>query len=109
MALHEFARMQASADERGEVIDFVVVGYDPHNDNAEVWHRYRLERRLTRANWHFLTGSPEATRRLAQQLGFPFWQYEEHVMHESRAVLFDARGIQQAALEAPLSHWANAL
>jgi protein SCO1/2 len=109
MAIDELKRMQQAVDARGETVDFVIVGYDPKNDSPAVWHQYRLNRRLNRDNWHFLSGSREATSQLAHQLGFPFWQYEEHVMHESRAVLFDSQGVQRAALGSPTSHWADAL
>jgi protein SCO1/2 len=109
MVIDEFKRMQQRADARGETVEFVIVGYDPKNDSPAVWHQYRLTRRLDRENWHFLSGSSAATRELARQLGFPFWQMDEHVMHESRAVLFDAHGIQKAFLGPPMSHWADAL
>ena len=109
MTIDELKRMQRAVDARGETVEFVIVGYDPKNDSPAVWHQYRLSRRLNRDNWHFLSGSRDATNQLAHQLGFPFWQYEEHVMHESRAVLFDSQGIQRAALGLPTSHWADAL
>jgi protein SCO1/2 len=109
MAIDELKRMQQVADAHGETIDFVIVGYDPINDSPAAWHRYRLNRRLNRDNWHFLSGSRDATNQLARQLGFPFWTYDEHVMHESRAVLFDSQGIQRAALGSPTSRWVDAL
>jgi hypothetical protein len=62
---------------------------------------------LIRDNWYFLSGSREATERLAHQLGFPFWQYDDHVMHESRAVLFDSQGIQRAAFGSDSARWSD--
>lgn len=107
--IDELKRMQQFADAHGESVDFVVVGYDPANDTPATWHEFRRSRRLGRDNWHFLSGSREVTEQLAHQLGFPFWKYDDHVMHESRAVLFDSQGIQRAALGAPASRWVDAL
>ncbi len=102
-------RMQQHADARAEAVIFLIVSYDPANDTPAVWHRYRLQRRLDRPNWHFLTGSIADTKQLARQLGFPFWIYDGHVMHESRAIVFDERGLQQAALDSRVSHWSDTL
>jgi protein SCO1/2 len=107
--MDEFKRMQRVVDARGEIVDFVIVGYDPKNDSPAVWHQYRLSRGLNRDNWHFLSGSQTATEQLAHQLGFPFWKYDEHVMHESRAVLFDTSGVQRAVLGSRNSRWSDAL
>jgi hypothetical protein len=56
-----------------------------------------------------LSGSEEVTRELAGQLGFGFWKYDEHVMHESRVVVFGADGTMQIALTTPTADWAAAL
>ncbi len=110
MTMVALEQMQRAADARGIAVDFVVIGYDPKNDSPAAWHRYRKSRGLVRGNWHFLTGTPAATRQLANQLGFPFWTMDDdHVMHESRAVLFDAQGVQRAVLGLPTSRWADAL
>ena len=107
--MDEFKRMQRVVDARGEIVDFVIVGYDPKNDSPAVWHQYRLSRGLNRDNWHFLSGSHATTLQLARQLGFPFWTYDEHVMHEPRAVIFDTSGFQRAVLGSRNSRWSDAL
>jgi cytochrome oxidase Cu insertion factor (SCO1/SenC/PrrC family) len=107
--IDELKRMQRVADARGETVDFVIVGYDPKNDTPAVWHQYRRSRGLNRDNWHFLSGSQTATLQLARQLGFPFWTYDEHVMHESHAVLFDTSGVQRAVLGSRDPRWADTL
>jgi protein SCO1/2 len=107
--MDDFKRMQSVVDARGEIVEFVIVGYDPKNDSPAVWHQYRLSRGLNRDNWHFLSGSQAATRQLAHQLGFPFWTYDEHVMHESRAVIFDTTGVQRAVLGSQNARWSDAL
>jgi len=101
--------IQERLDLRGEAADFVIVGYDPANDDAAAWHQYRTARHLTRSNWHFLTGSSDATAELARQLGFDFWKYDDHVMHDSRVVVFDSHGILQAALGPDTRDWSKAL
>jgi cytochrome oxidase Cu insertion factor (SCO1/SenC/PrrC family) len=108
-AIEALRQMQQRADARGEVIEFVIVGYDPVNDTPGVWHRFRSNRHLDRANWHFLYGPAAAVERLAGQLGFPFWKYDEHFIHESRAVLFDAQGDERDALVPPAARWPDAL
>jgi protein SCO1/2 len=109
MTVDGLRHMQQRADARAEPVTFLIVSYDPENDTPAIWHRYRLLRRLDHPNWHFLTGSTADTRQLARQLGFPFWMYDGHVMHESHAVVFDARGLQQAALGSHVSRWSDIL
>ncbi len=101
--------LQQSLDARGETAAFVVVGYDPEHEDAAAWHQYRLSHRLGRANWHFLSGTPEFTERLARTLGFEFWKYDEHVMHGSRVLVFDAAGELKTALGPDPRGWAAAL
>lgn len=72
--------------------EFVVIGFSGTQDDPSAWHRYRLKRGLTGAHWHFLTGSAEDTQRFARSFGFPFWNYDEHVMHDYRILTFDAGG-----------------
>jgi cytochrome oxidase Cu insertion factor (SCO1/SenC/PrrC family) len=101
--------MQSLLDSRGERVDFVIIGYDPDNDRPSDWRVYRADRHLNRSNWHFLSGSRTDTERLARQLGFDFWRYDEHVMHDARAVVFDVRGELQLALGPETKSWASAL
>jgi cytochrome oxidase Cu insertion factor (SCO1/SenC/PrrC family) len=86
-------RMQASFDAKDTHAEFVVVGYDPENESPAAWRQYRRSHRLQRSNWHFLTGSVADTAKLARQLQFELWKYDEHVMHESRVLVFDVRGL----------------
>ncbi len=98
--LGQLQRMQAMLDARGEQASFVIVGYDSADDNPASWRQYRINRRLDRSNWHFLSGSHESVQRLARQLGFDFWIYDEHVLHDPRVVVFDARGLLSAIFPA---------
>jgi protein SCO1 len=85
-------RLQQEIDARGESAEFVIVGYDPTVDDPEAWREYRDSRHLTRENWHFLTGTLADTQQLARRLGFRFWTYDRHVMHDYRIVVIDAGG-----------------
>jgi cytochrome oxidase Cu insertion factor (SCO1/SenC/PrrC family) len=102
-------RVQQRLDERGTSVDFVIVGYDPAHEDAASWRHYRAVHHLDRANWSFLGGSRADTERLAQQLGFEFWTYDEHVMHGSRVVVFDPSGVQVTAADPTRPGWAAAL
>jgi protein SCO1/2 len=109
MTMDGLQRMQQALDVRGERANIIVVGYDPQNDKPSDWHHYRLSHRLDRDNWHFLSGSAQATEVLARQLGFGFWKYDEHVMHESRVIIFDADGALQTVLGSRTAHWPDVL
>jgi cytochrome oxidase Cu insertion factor (SCO1/SenC/PrrC family) len=91
-SLRIMENLQALADQRGLDLNFVVVGLDPRQDKPADWASFRTERKLTRANWQFLSGDEAATRRIAQQLGVHYWQYDEHVMHDFRIVLLSSTG-----------------
>jgi len=109
MTMASLRGMQRALDARGEAAEIVVVGYDPQNDKPDVWRQYRKTHHLGRDNWHFLSGSVADTERLARSLGFDFWVYDEHVMHGSRVVIFDAAGAVQRELAADNGHWDAAL
>ena len=105
----ELKHMQQTLDARGEQASFVIVGYDPDRDDPASWRQYRINHKLERSNWYFLTGSAQATRQLAQQLGFDFWTYDTHVMHHSRLVIFDAQGQWRGAISPASGNWSALL
>ncbi len=107
--LGQMLRMQALLDRRGEQASFVIVGYDADIDNPASWRQYRLNRRLERSNWHFLTGTQQGIRQLARQLGFEFWNYDTHIMHDSRIVIFSDRGLLSAAISPATADWSALL
>jgi protein SCO1/2 len=92
VTMRRLEELQQQYDHDGEKAEFVVIGYDPESDDPPAWHQYRQTRHLTRPNWHFLTGSRDAVQQAAQQLGFKFWKYDQHVMHGSRILYFDEHG-----------------
>jgi protein SCO1 len=92
VTMRRLQQMQREFDRRGINAEFLVIGYDPERDDAPAWHQYRETRHLTRSNWHFLIGTRSAVEQTARQLGFGFWKYDEHVMHDTRILYFDERG-----------------
>ena len=85
MTMESLRKVQAALDGRGIAADIVIIGYDPADDPA-TWRRYRQSHRLNYPNWHFLSGNDAAVRQFARLLGFDFWKYDEHVMHDFRIV-----------------------
>jgi len=83
-ALHRLEELQQSADHAGTPIEVIVISYDPAVDSPGTWTIYRQHHHFLRTNWHFLTGSSAATRQLAQDINFPSWRYDEHVVHDFR-------------------------
>lgn len=99
VTMRRLQQIQRELDQSGASAEFVVIGYDPEHDDAAAWHQYRAARHLTRGNWHFLTGTPAAVAETARRLGFGFWLYDQHVMHDLRIVWLDRHGALVAASE----------
>ncbi len=105
----QLRRMQELLDARGERASFVIVGYDTQDDDPASWRQYRANRHLARGNWHFLSGTTQAVRQLARQLGFKYWNYDTHVMHDSRIVFFDSQGLLSGAVAPATGDWSGLL
>lgn len=84
--------LQAVADKRGLSLSFVVVGLDSSQDTPLDWAAFRVQRKLTRDNWKFVTGTPAATRQLARWLGLRYWRYGEHTVHDFKIVTLSEQG-----------------
>ena len=91
-SLRVMENLQKLADERRQPLDFVVIGLDPAEDKPADWAEWRRDRRLTRANWHFLWGDEAATRAIARQLGVKVWRVDQHLMHDYKIVLLSPQG-----------------
>jgi len=116
VTMRNLQQLQQQLDARGSAATFVIVGYDPDADDPQAWHQFRIRRNLLRGNWLFLTGrSNQQVRALAARLGFEFWKYDEHVIHDGRVVVLDAHGQLQlsfgpgAALDAAAIAGGNAI
>jgi cytochrome oxidase Cu insertion factor (SCO1/SenC/PrrC family) len=98
VTMRNLEQLQRELDARHSAATFVVVGYDPDADDPQAWHQFRTRRHLLRDNWLFLSGrSNQQVRTLATRLGFDFWKYDEHVIHEGRVVVLDAQGQLQSS------------
>ena len=105
--MNQLQQVQRLFDQHGEQATIVVIGLDPEYDDAASWRHYRAVRKLDRANWYFLTGDLQQTRQLAHELGFEFWTYDTHVMHDSRIVIFDSRGLLSAIVNPAAADWST--
>lgn len=90
--LQRVAELQQSAERNGQPIEVAVVSYDPRVDSPATWTIYRRHHHFTRGDWHFLTGDLQATQKFAKDLQFPFWLYDEHVVHDFQILLVGPDG-----------------
>jgi len=98
--LHRLEEAQQLADRTNTKVDFIVVSFDPSIDNPASWTYYRTQHNLVnRSNWHFLTASAAATRRLARQLGIVYWLDEDHVMHDLKISYINPDGTIKTFLD----------
>jgi|ERR1700722_3630540 len=109
MTMARLEQLQRELDDRGMSAEFLVVSYDPDNDDSLAWRRYRTRHGLLRDNWHFLSGTAADTQRLARLLGFEFWRDGEHVMHDYRIVALDRDGAQRGVIDSVHGDWRNLL
>lgn len=109
MTMTRLGQVQREVDARGMSAEFIIVSYDPGNDDSAAWHRYRASHGLLRDNWHFLSGTPDDTERLARALGFEFWRDGEHVMHDYRIVALSGDGAQRGVIDSADGDWRNLL
>ena len=100
-SLRIMEQVQRSADARRLSLNFIVVGIDPELDRPADWAAFRVDHKLTRGNWQFLSGDRSSIQRLANRLGVRYWHYGDHVLHDFRIVLVAPDGRLVAALNAP--------
>jgi cytochrome oxidase Cu insertion factor (SCO1/SenC/PrrC family) len=105
MTMGRLVELQRDLDGRGISAEFLIVSYDPGNDDSGAWRRYRTRHGLSRENWHFLSGTPTDTERLARVLGFEFWRDGNHVMHDYRIVALGRDGVQHGIIDAAHGDW----
>jgi protein SCO1/2 len=109
LTMARLADVQRGLDERGLSAEFLIFSYDPGNDDAAAWHRYRTSHGLLRDNWHFLIGTQHDTERLAGILGFEYWQDGDHVMHDFRIVAFSGDGTERGVIDSVKGDWRGLL
>jgi cytochrome oxidase Cu insertion factor (SCO1/SenC/PrrC family) len=109
MTMNRLSEIQNGLDARGMSAEFLIVSYDPINDDPAAWRRYRASHGLLRDNWHFLRGTPDDTARLARVLDFEFWRDGEHVMHDFRIVALGCDGGWKGAVDSAHGDWRELL
>jgi protein SCO1/2 len=109
MTMARLQEVQHDLDARGMSAEFLIVSYDPRNDDSGAWRRYRTRHGLLRGNWHFLNGNLRDTEQLARVLGFEFWRDGDHVMHDYRIVALGHDGVQRGVIDAAHSDWLGLL
>ena len=55
-----------------EKVDFLLVSIDPERDTSEALRAFRAKHELPTGRWTLLRGSAEATRQLAEMVGFNY-------------------------------------
>ena len=100
-ALRRLDELQREAAQAGQALQIVVVSYDTVNDGPKSWSDYRSKHDYVHADWHFLTGSDAATRRLAATLDFPYWTMDDHIVHDFKILLIDPQGKVERELTWP--------
>jgi len=96
--LRRMEELQAIADQRHLSLQFLVIGLDPKSDTPKAWREYRVEHKLGRENWDFVSGDDDRTRRMAAILGISYWFYDDHVLHDFKIVLVAPDGTIRSAL-----------
>jgi cytochrome oxidase Cu insertion factor (SCO1/SenC/PrrC family) len=96
--LRRMEQLQAIADQRHLRMQFLVIGLDPRSDTPKAWREYRLEHKLARDNWDFVSGDDGRTRRIAEMLGISYWFYDDHLLHDFKIVLIAPDGTIRHAL-----------
>ena len=85
-----------------EKVDFLLVSIDPERDTPEVLRAFRAKHELPTERWTLLRGNAEATRQLAEMVGFNYQpgsptQYAHSllisIMDESGVVVFQQVGL----------------
>lgn len=99
MTVARLNEIQRGFDQRQIAAEFVVISYDPANDNWQSWANYRKTHHIERENWHFLTGTPENTKAVSELLGMPYWLYDDHVMHNFKILRLGINGDTEASLD----------
>jgi protein SCO1/2 len=99
VTLSKLSEIQKAATARAQPIEIVLVSYDSHADGPRRLARFRKAERLS-PQWSLLSGSPEATERLAAQIGLGrYLDLGDHVFHDYRIVLLNEDGVVTKALD----------
>jgi protein SCO1/2 len=77
----------------------ITIVIDPANDQGAALERYAQTWKADPEKWHFLTGSLDEVRAVAELFGMDFWSDEGFLTHFFRTVVIDRDGRLVANLE----------
>ena len=83
----------------GPRIALLSITLDPEYDTPEVLASYGKRWRADPAVWRFLTGTPEAIRRVAGNFGLVYWAEDGAITHSSSTALISPTGILVARIQ----------
>ena len=83
----------------GRDLVLLSVTFDPARDTPERLADYARQWRADAARWHFLTGSSDEIRRLADAFGLDYFPDEGLITHSLRTVIIDRAGRLLANVE----------
>ena len=95
------AKLRTLSDQyarEGKRAEFVVVTLDPGHDGPDELRSYRAKHQVPPA-WHLLRGGEQQTAQLGSMLDIHPMAMDEHLVHESRILVFDAGGMRSAVLD----------
>jgi protein SCO1/2 len=83
----------------GRDLVLLSVTFDPARDTPERLADYARQWKADAAKWHFLTGSSDEIRRLADAFGLDYFPDEGLITHSLRTVVIDRAGRLLANVE----------
>ena len=84
---------------RDQPVAFVSITVDPQHDTPEVLREYAARWRADPQRWHFLTGSLDAVREVAERFGLTFWPEENMIGHTVTTAVIGPDGRVAALIE----------
>ncbi|MGI9415370.1 MAG: SCO family protein [Hyphomicrobiales bacterium] len=70
----------------------LTVGFDTREDSPKRMRAYAAERGIRVDNWHFLSATPDAVKRLSDSLGFIFYPSPRGFDHLAQTTVVDEQG-----------------
>lgn len=99
ITMRRLKRVQAKLDEQGIQAEIIFVTLDPATDQSEKLASYKKSWGITRANWHFLNGTLENTRKLSRLLKIRFEDVGGHIVHDNKVVVLSELGAIDRSLD----------
>jgi len=99
LTLKALKEIESYYQNQAKPIDVVLVTFDPESDTPEALLKYKTKMNLG-ANWHFLVGSLEDTKKIASNLGMgDYWKMDEHILHGFKILILNPLGEVETTLD----------